>query len=112
MARGKLSEDTREFLESLQGIIEEEARRGVQGLGERVTTRMCFELGGQKIYFPKNPPGRDALIYSLFDGRNHNQLALRFRLSENSIRRIINAERARRRYTQLTLVPAGEVPHG
>jgi Mor family transcriptional regulator len=105
-ARGKLSDDARELLSMTAAIIEEEARRGLQGLGGRVTTRMCLELGGQKIYFPKNPPGRDPLIYSLFDGRNYNALARRFHLTENSIRRIIKLERARRRHTQLTLIPA------
>ena len=100
-----LNDDASELLSGLAAIVDDEARLGVRGLGERVATRMAVEWGGQKIYFTMDRARRDKRIYELFDGRNYNRLARLFHVSENTVRKSIARERARKRNVQLSLLP-------
>lgn len=69
-----------------------------------ITQRIRFLLGGQVIYFKKNPPHkrneRDETIFAAFDGTNYQALSMQYQLSEMRVRQIIETrrEKDRRRY--------------
>jgi Mor family transcriptional regulator len=92
-----------ELLSSLAALVDDEARAGTAGLGERVARRMAREWGGQNLYLPIDRARRARMIYEEFTGDNYSQIALRWRLAEPSIRRIVNRERKRRDFRQATL---------
>jgi Mor family transcriptional regulator len=87
--------DAAQVLSGIMAIVEEEARRGTYHLGERVIGRLILDWGGQRIYIGKDQIGRDRLAYALFNGRNYNQIARIFGVSEPAARRMIARERAR-----------------
>ena len=93
-----------ELLDALAAIVDDERLRGADRLGERVATRVGHEWGGQRLYIPKDRVRRDRDIYELFTGNNYNELARRFRLAENTVRRIGTQERERRRPKPLMLL--------
>jgi len=59
-------------------------------------SKIVCELGGIRIYFPDyirfSRMERDHKIRSLYNGANGVELALRFDLSQNQIRNIINGD--------------------
>lgn len=97
-----------ELLDALAAIVDDERRSGTDRLGERVATRVAHEWGGQRLYMPQDRVRRNREIYALFTGNNHNDLARSFRLSENTVRRIIAKERERRRPKPLLLFAVGQ----
>lgn len=92
-----------ELLSDLAAIIDAESTYGSEGLGERVASRIAIEWGGQPLYLPMDKVRRDGRIFAQFNGANYHELARTYRLSENTVRRIIAAERARRRHRQMLL---------
>lgn len=96
--------DAPAFLDALAAIVDSERQKGVDRLGERVATRIAYEWGGAKLYIKKDLVRRNRDVYERFNGRNHNELALLFRLSENTVRIIIAKERERRRPKPLLLL--------
>nr|WP_196334222.1 Mor transcription activator family protein [Vibrio harveyi] len=54
---------------------------------------LCDFMGGMAIYFPKktklDATIKKHLIYSEFNGRNHSELARKYRVSENTVRQYI-----------------------
>ena len=93
-----------ELLSGLAALVDDECRKGPEGLGERVAKRVAFEWGGQKLYIPFDRARRAQMIYAYFDGSNYGRLALKYGRAEDTIRRIINQERARRRMRQYSLL--------
>ena len=93
-----------ELLNALVAIVDDERLKGADQLGERVATRVAWEWGGQKLYISQDRVRRNRDIYDLFRGDNHSELARRFRLSEETIRRIVVKEQQRRRPKQLRLL--------
>jgi Mor family transcriptional regulator len=88
--------DAAEVLSVIIAIVDDEALRGTRCLGDRVIARLILDLGGQRIYIPKDQTWRDKLAYAIFNGRNYNQIARIFGVSENTARIMIARERARR----------------
>lgn len=87
-----------ELRASLAGIPQEEARR----LGASLAVRLSAELGGSSYYWPKGDAlSRAAIhltIWSEYDGTKDGPgcaraLARRYRMAENSIRRILARQR-------------------
>ena len=92
-----------ELLNQIEAIINDELRRGTEGLGKRVTTQIAFQCGGSKVYFPFDKARRDARIYEEFTGDNLHDLRARYHLSEQTVYQIIREERARRKHKQSVL---------
>lgn len=92
-----------ELLSDLAAIVDAESIGGNAGLGERVATRIALEWGGQSLYLPMDRVRRDGCIFAQFNGVNYHELARAYKLSENTVRQIISAERNRRRHKQMVL---------
>ncbi len=64
-----------------------------QSVGAAILQALFEEVGGMRIRVPTITDlqriQRDDRIRTLFDGRNHQELALRFGLTETHIRRIL-----------------------
>ena len=83
----------------LEILADEMARAGLQRdqaveRSVQVVSRMSAEVGGRRLYFPKQQPwiskaARDQRLRERFDGRNVAQLAREFRMSERNVRRIV-----------------------
>lgn len=97
-----------EFLDALVAIVGDEQHRGADRLGERVATRVAHDWGGLRVYFSQDRARRNSEIYALFTGNNYDDLARKYRLAEETVRRIVKQELVRRRAKQLTLFPTGE----
>jgi Mor family transcriptional regulator len=82
------------------GRIEELATAAGNDAAE--TVRRNF--GGGQIYIPLDSARRDAEIYRAFNGYNHFELAHTYRLSVNTIYKILRAEKSRRTVKQLRLL--------
>lgn len=100
---GVFSDRAAEILETIAAIVDQEAGKGVQGLGRRVTDIIADTFGGQQVYFPFDRRRRNARIYAAFKGDNVHELAARYRLSTKQIYEIVNKERMRRRQRQASL---------
>lgn len=85
-----------ELLSDLAAIVDDEAKRGITALGERIATRIAMEWCGQSVYIPIDRPRRNREIWAEFNGRNYHALARKFRLSERQVRDIVSAEKTRR----------------
>ena len=74
-----------------------EYRDIAEELGLPVFLRLTALCGGQNLYIPKldslERAGRDREIRARFNGGNHRALAMRFRLSERQIRKILQTNR-------------------
>ncbi|MDI9407707.1 MAG: Mor transcription activator family protein [Candidatus Pacebacteria bacterium] len=57
---------------------------------EAVTRELRWQFAGQQVYFGKGYDVRNAEIYQKFNGRNHESLAVEYRLSVSRIRSIID----------------------
>lgn len=66
--------------------------------------RLADHWGGQNISFPKDFAWKLARleleIYDAFNGRNYDELALRYRMTERGIRKLIARVRAKIQATQ------------
>lgn len=85
-------------------------RLGITGADKLATAQvldMSAHFGGAEIYWPKNVAAeqaeRDASIWERYTGRNKRALAEEYGLSERTIERIVERERAER---QGSLFPA------
>lgn len=65
-------------------------------IGVENTIILCKNFGGGMIYIPKCDsivkPARDKKIRFEFDGMNYKKLAIKYNLSESTIRNIINQD--------------------
>lgn len=100
---GVFSDRAAEILETIAAIVDQEAGKGVQGLGRRVTDIIADTFGGQQVYFPFDKRRRNSRIYAAFKGDNVHELAARYRLSTKQIYEIVNKERMHRRQRQASL---------
>lgn len=65
---------------------------------EEITKKITYDLvtaieedrGGQAVYIQLNSPTRKLRIYNDFNGSNYKELARKYKISLNQIRRIIN----------------------
>ena len=82
-----------------EGVEDESAYR----MMERVLLGMSFLCGGRNYYLPNSQRVRNALrdkrIYDSFNGRNHRELACRYKLCEQKIYSVINAQRKLHKHT-------------
>lgn len=62
------------------------------------TRHLSAQLGGQQVYIPRcllaQLSERNARIFSAFQGNNYRELARRFHLTEQRVRRIVATEQA------------------
>lgn len=68
-----------------------------------VTDYLVSAWGGAQVYVPKDLARRNARIFDDFTGDNIRDLAVKYKISDPWIYRIIASERERRRMKQLTL---------
>ena len=83
------AKENAEVLECFFGRLERELGE----LAPAVVKMMAEELGGCRLTFPDlgelERQQRDRLIRARFTGSNHQELALRFSLSERQIRNVL-----------------------
>lgn len=96
----KLAAQAQEIL----GVSEAKAR----DFALEAVTRLTEDWGGVTIYLPMDMAGRrtarNAKIYKDFDGSNHAELALKYKLSTKCIYQVIRIEIERRRPRQASLL--------
>ena len=100
---GAYSKRGKEILNMMSAIINQEAAKGVQGLGDRVVDIFSQEFGGQQVYLPFDLERRDARIYAEYRGDNIHAIATRYRMTTTHVYKIVKRERARRRQKQSVL---------
>ena len=101
---GTYSERGKEILNTVTSIIDQEAAKGMPGLGKRVADIIADQFGGQQIYLPFDRERRDARIFAEYRGDNIHSIASKYRVSTNQIYKIVRREVAKRRQKQ-TLLP-------
>jgi Mor family transcriptional regulator len=119
--RGQAAKEGSEMLAHLEAVVEAsvlstlKASLGIappKGMLENIAGRAGREAaeavrigyGGGQIYIPLDRVRRDAALYAAFTGDNHFELARRFRMSLNSVYKILRREKARRTARQLPLM--------
>jgi Mor family transcriptional regulator len=118
--RGKATRNGMEMLSALEMLVSSAVRERLAGCGipadriETLAARVGYETaemvrksyGGGQIYIPMDRARRNAEIYREFTGDNHFELARKYRMTLNSIYKILRSEKARRsvKYRQLSLL--------
>jgi Mor family transcriptional regulator len=72
------------------GITNDNAEK----IARDISKQMCEQWGGQLIYFPywlrMELSERDQVIFNEFNGHNHQELSRKYKMSIQSIYRIVN----------------------
>jgi Mor family transcriptional regulator len=77
-------------LECLAEILREKlAQHGLDELTEEIVSRFADRVGGERVYIARRPRSewaeRNAQLRREFNGRNHAELARKYRLSRSRI---------------------------
>lgn len=74
-------------------MLPEEYKETAEVIGVESFLKLCAHCGGSNLYIPKMDRVtrhiRDAKIQKEFDGGNYKELARKYKLSENHIRKIV-----------------------
>ena len=82
-----------ELSAALASIIEDEQRKGREGLASRVVARVRRELGGRQVYISLGAKvradARNAAMRAEFNGGNHAELAAKYGLCIQTVYKIL-----------------------